>query len=107
MSKFVYIWEYAVADDNIERFIKAYGEKGDWVKLFSQDDAYIGTRLHRDLNNSNRFVTTDYWISKTANDLFLQKFVQEYKDIDRRLEELTESETFIGDFEIIDWDEVC
>jgi len=102
MKKFAYVWEYIVREDRVDQFVRAYGPDGDWVKLFSLDEAYLGTKLYHDLDNPNRFLTTDYWTSKTERDLFREKYAPEFEEIDRACELLTKSEKFLGDFEIIE-----
>jgi quinol monooxygenase YgiN len=96
--EFAYIWEYRVKKDEVDAFRRVYGPTGNWVELFRRDDAYLRTELFQDADDSRRFVTTDFWTSKTARDTFRQRFKNEFDELDRRCEILTEEERFLGDF---------
>ena len=41
---FLALWEYEVKPGCQERFQKAYGQQGDWAKLFRNDPNYRETR---------------------------------------------------------------
>lgn len=96
---FVVIWEFWVRAGAEERFEAAYGMAGAWVRLFSSDPAYQGTKLVRDASQLRRYLTLDYWDSGVAYDLFNRNHFVEYAAIDRDCEKLTESEKEIGRFE--------
>lgn len=100
VSGFAYIWEYRVKKDCIEEFRRIYGPGGDWVGLFSRSSGFVRTDLYQDVNSHDRFVTTDFWVSKEARDQFRREFESEFNDLDRRCESLTTEERFLGDFEI-------
>jgi len=96
---FVYVWEYFVKAEKKSDFERIYGMNGDWTKLFSRDAGYLGTELHQDISNNQRYLTLDYWISKNARDNFREKFAVEFEKLDKQCESLTEKEIFLGDFE--------
>ncbi|HCM76506.1 MAG TPA: hypothetical protein DIS90_08985 [Cytophagales bacterium] len=95
---FAYIWEYKVKTEHIDAFEHAYGPHGDWVQLFKNGDGYITSELHGDINNTNHFVTIDYWTSKEALDKFKKVYHSQFNELDKQFELYTESEKHIGDF---------
>ena len=96
-SQYAYMWEFTVEPASIDRFIAFYGPGGDWVRLFSQAEGYIRTALHRDLNQPERFLTVDYWVSKADSTRFREKSAAQFEELDRMGEGLTVSERFLGD----------
>lgn len=96
---FVYIWEYIVKLEKKSEFERVYGPDGEWVNLFKLGAGYLGTELHRDTSNIQRYLTVDYWASKKARDNFREKFAEEFTKLDKQCESLTEIENFLGDFE--------
>jgi hypothetical protein len=101
LPKFAYVWEYWVRGDKIDEFETMYGPRGDWAQLFSRSTDYFRTDLCRDVSNPRRFVTIDLWTSRAARDRFREKVTAEFEILDRKGEGLTETEHFIGDFEIV------
>lgn len=95
---FVYIWEYLVKKECLEEFKKAYGPTGDWVQLFKKGIGYNFTELHEDVSNPQRFITVDFWDSKTDRDNFRNQFSKEFIALDKRCENFTAQEKLIGDF---------
>ena len=81
-------------------FEKAYGPDGAWVRLFSRDPAYGGTKLVRDVVESRRYLTVDSWASAAAYEEFRRLHAEEYRAIDEVCESLTEREAKIGEFEV-------
>jgi heme-degrading monooxygenase HmoA len=55
--------------------------------------------LLRDATRPDRYLTIDRWISHEAFRQFKQQHAAEYAGLDKTFEQLSESETFIGDFE--------
>ena len=100
-GQFSYIWEYTVDPDRRSEFLGAYNPVGDWAKLMSRHPGYLGTKLLEDVENNNRFVTIDYWVSQSDRDAFREQFKDEFDRLDRDCEEYTTSETFLGDFSIL------
>ena len=96
---FVYIWEYIVKAEKKSEFERVYGPDGEWVKLFELGAGYLGTELHRDISNTHRYLTVDYWFSKKDRDNFRKNFAEEFRKLDKQCESLTEMENFLGDFE--------
>jgi heme-degrading monooxygenase HmoA len=94
----VIIWEFQVQAGMEKQFEEVYGPKGDWARLFSQDGAYLGTELIRDLKTTCRYVTLDYWSSEQAYDDFRNRYLDEYKAIDQKCGAMTEDEREIGRF---------
>ena len=99
---FAYIWQYMVNDSHKHAFLAAYGPDGSWVQLFSTDSSYLGTKLLHDLDDNDRYMTIDYWVSKVARDSFRKRYSEEFTSLDEMCEEYTLSEKFLGDFEVHD-----
>jgi heme-degrading monooxygenase HmoA len=96
---YVAIWEFHPRPGQERAFAYAYGPDGPWVQLFRKADGYLGTKLMRDLNNPRRFLTLDYWQSRSAYEAFRAQNISEYESIDRQCEGLNEKELPIGSFE--------
>jgi len=94
-----YIWEYRVVPGKVDDFQRAYGPDGDWVQLFTKAPGYLRTELHRDRSDSSRFVTIDYWESKSAWQAFRNLFADRFEALDARCASLTTRETEIGRFQ--------
>jgi heme-degrading monooxygenase HmoA len=97
---FVALWEYEVKPGDEERFEKAYGPDGDWVRLFRSDLHYNETRLVRDLLRSGVYLTMDFWESRGAYEKFMAGHRTEYEAIDKASRGLTINERRIGWFEL-------
>jgi Antibiotic biosynthesis monooxygenase len=97
---FVALWEYEVKPGDEERFEKAYGPDGDWVRLFRSDTHYHQTRLVRDSLRGGVYLTMDFWESRGAYLKFLAGHRTEYQAIDEASRGLTISERRIGWFEL-------
>ena len=95
---YVVIWEFQVRAGRERRFEKVYGSEGDWARLFAQDASYIGTELIHHFNGGRIYMTMDFWTSRQAFDEFKESNLARYKALDRKCEDLTESETEIGSF---------
>jgi len=99
---FVALWEFEVKPGSEERFEKAYGPDGDWVRLFQSDAHYYETRLVRDSFRPGVYLTMDFWESRAAYEEFMAGHRTEYEAIDARGEELTVTERRIGCFEMVE-----
>jgi heme-degrading monooxygenase HmoA len=88
-SMFVILWEFEVKPGSEERFQKAYGPGGTWVRLFQGDPHFRGTQLQRDPSRPLFYFTIDIWDSETAYDKFLSSNRAAYEKIDRTSEGLT------------------
>jgi hypothetical protein len=95
---YLIIWEFQVRQRMEKRFKKAYGAKGEWAGFFRQDELYIGTELVHETKAVRTYVTLDVWTSKEAYDRFREQHLSEYEAIDKKCEDLTESEREIGSF---------
>lgn len=96
---FVYLWEYRVAPEQVERFLAHYGPEGTWVHLFRASAGFHGTELLRDRDDPTRFVTVDRWASRSAHAEFLESHGEAYAALDAECEALTLSELPMGYFE--------
>jgi heme-degrading monooxygenase HmoA len=99
---FVALWEYEVKPGDEERFEKAYGPDGDWVRLFRSDTHYYETRLVRDSLRRRVYLTMDFWESLEKYEQFLAGHRAQYEAIDAKGEELTVTERRIGWFEMVE-----
>jgi heme-degrading monooxygenase HmoA len=90
------IWEFQVRAGMEKRFEKTYGSKGDWARLFAQDASHIATELIHHFNDGRRYITLDFWTSQKAFDEFKERNLIKYKALDRKCEDLTDSEREIG-----------
>ena len=97
---FAYTWEYRVYTDRVNDFKEVYGPQGDWVKLFVKAKGYLRTDLFEDIDVSGRFISTDYWESRQAWENMKLGSSGEYERIDQACESLTETEYFLGFFEV-------
>jgi hypothetical protein len=98
---FVALWEYEVKPGCEQRFEKAYGPDGDWVRLFRSDLDYRETRLLHDPSRTATYLTLDFWNSPQAYEKFLVEHCAEYKTLDDATEGLTANERRIGWYEIV------
>lgn len=95
---YVYLWEYRVRPEVVERFREAYGPEGAWVALFRRASGYVGTKLYRDLEGPYRYVTVDRWESRDAYDRFRRTHSAEFERLDAECESLTLREDRLGHF---------
>lgn len=93
------VWEFVVKPERIDEFIDGYGPSGAWSALFSEFDGYRGTRLCRDVDKPNRFLTIDVWDNAADRQRMFELTGERYARLDREFEGLTESEREIGVFE--------
>ena len=98
ISGFAYMWEFDVKPDSVDEFVRLNGPDGEWAQLFSNADGYLKTEFHRDVNTQSRFVTVDYWESKTHVERFRRRCADAFEKIDRKGEALTTSERPVGEF---------
>ena len=97
-SGFVIIWEFRITPRKRLAFERAYGPDGEWAKFFEKGIGYLGTELIRDARESDRYITLDYWKSRTDHETFKQQNRKMYEIIDERSEALTTKEVEIGKF---------
>jgi len=101
MSGFSYVWEYRVRPERRAEFEREYGAEGSWARFFARDPAYRGTRLLRDLDDPDRFLTVDLWDSREACRAFRERHRAEFDAIDARGEGWTTSESQLGEFDLL------
>lgn len=93
---FVILWEFRVAEPNRAAFERAYGAEGIWAEFFRRGEGYVRTELLRDLDQPDRYVTMDFWASRSHFERFSSANAVEYKRIDAELEALTLAERRIA-----------
>ena len=92
MSGYVYLWEFIVAREHVREFEQAYGDDGEWVKLFRRAPGYLRTDLIRDPDHPNRYLTIDCWESEHAYQAFRSQFANEFATLDATCAAWTTSE---------------
>jgi heme-degrading monooxygenase HmoA len=101
MTMYVILWRFRPLVGQESEFERAYGPSGEWALLFGRGDGYLGTELLRRSEDPREYLTLDRWVSRAAYETFHSRFSSEYRELDRRLEELTEEETLLGTFEAL------
>ena len=96
---YVVIWEYQVKADHVAEFEEIYSATGAWTKLFQKSKGYLETELLRDINDHQRYITIDRWMTSQQYEEFLSQWQTEYATIDAECEGLTERETLLGKLE--------
>jgi hypothetical protein len=97
-ERFAYVWQFTVNPKYRAEFLMAYRPNGDWANLFERDPDYIETKLLKDHDHEDRYVTIDYWTSKGARDAFRERFAIQFRELDERCQNFTLDEVFIGDY---------
>ena len=97
-SRFVVIWEFRIQLTKRRAFERAYGANGDWAKFFRKGKGYVATELIRDSQQSDRYVTLDYWKSRKHYEAFKRENRKTYQLLDERCGALTARELEIGQF---------
>jgi len=97
---YAHVWEFVVREDSRKDFIEAYCSAGTWDKLFRMDERFLETEFLGDVNDENRFMTVDHWESKEAMEEFRVNYAYEFKSIDDRCDLFTESESYLGEFNL-------
>ena len=100
-SQYVYLWTFQVKPGCEAQFEKTYGPTGEWVRLFQKAAGYLRTELLRDRAVPGRYLTIDYWESEQSHRQFRQKSEAEFHQLDKRCEDLTESEGLVGHFAVV------
>jgi heme-degrading monooxygenase HmoA len=98
-AEYVIVWEFRVTAGKEAEFIEKYGPVGVWARFFREGQGYIRTELVRDVADSGRFVTLDYWQSEEDFRRFRNQNLAEYERLDEEFEGLTKTETRLGAFE--------
>jgi len=97
-SSYLVVWQFRPRPGAELHFEEAYGPRGPWARLFASGEGFLRTELNRDLKDSGRYLTLDFWTSKEAYESFRAKHAAEYAAIDRECEALTVEETSLGEF---------
>ena len=92
----IIVWEFRARPEKRREFEDAYGPEGIWAQFFRRGEGYIRTELHGDQKSIGRYLTLDYWETKTAFENFKQTYTAGYNAIDEKCESLTAEETFLG-----------
>ena len=95
---YVIIWRYRVVEQHVASFLRHYDDTGEWNQLFRRDTAYKGTRLLREVDDGEIYVSIDYWDSRIAYEQFMQSHADAYAEMNKFCETLTAEETRIGRF---------
>ena len=94
------IWEFKVSLRHRAEFETAYRGDGAWSQLFARDPDYVKTVFVKNAEGDfGKYLTIDVWKSREAFSEFKDHFTDEYSQLDKRCEALTESERLIGIFE--------
>jgi heme-degrading monooxygenase HmoA len=96
---FLALWEFEVKSACEQRFQSVYGADGEWARLFRTDPNFIETRLLRDPVQPNKFVTLDFWESRSAYESFKELNHSAYLRLDRDCQSLTSIERCLGYFD--------
>jgi heme-degrading monooxygenase HmoA len=94
------LWQFEVAPELEDRFLKAYRSDGDWARLFATAPGFVRTDLWR--NGDGIYVTADHWQSVTDFQAFQASLGEEYRRLDAELEGVAGIETFLGAFDLVD-----
>jgi len=93
---YVIIWEYEVSAEKRSEFERNYAATGEWSSLFKKAEGYLGTELLRDVTNTQRYITIDRWTTKAAYEDFLDRWKEEYNQLDERCKGLASREILLG-----------
>jgi heme-degrading monooxygenase HmoA len=93
------LWEFRVREGRTREFERHYGGSGTWARFFRHGRGYRETILVRDRDMPGRYLTIDVWDDLESYKTFSEANADEYKEIDRRCEAMTEQERCLGFFE--------
>jgi heme-degrading monooxygenase HmoA len=93
------LWEFRPRPGMERAFEIAYGPGGEWAALFRRSEGYLGTELFRDQSDASRYLTLDRWASREAFETFRLLHSHAYEALDRRFDEMTTHESFLGSYE--------
>ena len=99
---YVIVWEFRINSRTEAEFERHYGPDGSWAQFFRGSKAYIRTELTRDVADRLRFITLDYWQSQEEFEGFREQNLGEYQRLDKEFEGLTEQETRLGAFQMVE-----
>jgi hypothetical protein len=96
---FQILWQFDTTDEQVGRFVEAYGPDGPWVAFFRQASGFLGTELFHRRVAPPRFLTLDRWETRAAYETFRRERAVEYSALDAACEGLTLRETFLSAWE--------
>jgi hypothetical protein len=85
-------WDFLPAENRLPEFLAAYGNEGEWVKLFRRGAGYLGTDLLALPDRPGWYRTVDRWTSVEAYTAFRRACAAEYAALDERCEAWTAQE---------------
>jgi heme-degrading monooxygenase HmoA len=101
LTIYIVLWRFRPQKDRESEFERAYGPSGEWTRLFGGGEGYLGSDLLRRSDDTREYLVLDRWASRAAYEAFRARFSSEYRQLDSRLEELTEEEAPMGTFETL------
>jgi heme-degrading monooxygenase HmoA len=95
---YVIVWEFRVRENRESEFVVKYGPEGAWARFFRGSAGYHRTELVKDVADTLRYLTLDYWQTEEEFERFRGEHLAEYERLDKEFEGLTEKETRLGAF---------
>ena len=95
---FVILWEFRARPRTRAAFLRAYGSRGEWARLFRKAPGYLATQLLPDPEDRLRFFTVDIWKSAAAFRSAKRQWEAEYHALDALCGNFTTRERHIGSF---------
>jgi len=96
------VWQYRIHEGCEKQFAEGYGPRGEWMRLFSKGEGFLGTELWRDHTDPHLFVTIDRWISPAHYNRFADANAAEYERIDEKYAPMCDTERRIGDYDAVE-----
>jgi len=94
---FIVIWEYAIKEDNYDRFVETYKTNGIWSRFFKQSNQYLNSHLiEKDRTN---FLLLDIWRSREAYCSFIKHNESKYIELSHQFATLYKDERKLGEIE--------
>ncbi len=82
-------WDFLPAENHLPEFLAAYGNEGDWVRLFRKGQGYLGTELLAMPGLPGWYRCFDRWRHEEDYAAFRRAYATEYQALDRACESLT------------------
>ena len=92
------IREFIVKPETRGQFELTYGPGGAWCKLFAGYPGYRGTTLLRETENTERYLTIDFWDTIAQREQLLAERKTEYSSLETAFTDWTNSQTEVGIF---------
>ncbi len=93
----VILWRFRARPGREADFERAYGDHGDWARLFHRSEAYLGTELMRGTDGT--YLTIDRWTTEEAYRTFKDAEATCYAELDADCEAFTAEETMLSEIE--------